>query len=82
MIRVVFVNVMDNLYCMFLVYLFIYGVMVGYMGFVFGLINGNYVYIFLEEVVQIKNEVNMSDFKWVWVCFVINQFDFEINFKG
>ncbi|KAJ6813300.1 putative ATP-dependent 6-phosphofructokinase 2 [Iris pallida] len=76
MIRAVPANATDNLYCTLLAHSAIHGVMAGYTGFVSGPINGNYVYIPLEQVAVAKNPVNTEDHKWAWVRSVTNQPDF------
>ncbi|KAK2984258.1 hypothetical protein RJ640_010217 [Escallonia rubra] len=76
MIRAVPANATDNLYCTLLAHSAIHGVMAGYTGFVSGPINGNYAYIPVEEVAQVKNEVNTKDHQWAWVRSVTNQPDF------
>lgn len=76
MIRAVPANATDNLYCTLVAHSAIHGVMAGHTGFVTGPVNGNYVYIPLEDVAVAKNEVNVKDHKWAWVRSVTNQPDF------
>lgn len=76
MIRAVPANAVDNTYCTLLAHSAIHGVMAGYTGFVAGPINGNYVYIPMEEVAEEKNPVDTRDHNWAWVRSVTNQPDF------
>ncbi|MFS8024214.1 putative 6-phosphofructokinase [Helianthus anomalus] len=64
MIRAVTTNATDNLYCTLLTHSGIHGVMDGYTGFVAGPINGNYVYIPMEEIAVTNNQVDTKDHKW------------------
>ncbi|KAL8267996.1 hypothetical protein R6Q59_001794 [Mikania micrantha] len=66
MIRAVTANATDNLHCTLLAHSAIHGVMAGYTGFVAGPINGNYAYIPMDEIAEIKNQVDTKDHKWAW----------------
>ncbi|KAD4982223.1 hypothetical protein R6Q59_001792 [Mikania micrantha] len=77
MIRAVTANATDNLHCTLLAHSAIHGVMAGYTGFVAGPINGNYAYIPMDEIAEIKNQVNTKDHKWAWVRSVTAQPDFQ-----
>ncbi|KAL8228310.1 hypothetical protein R6Q57_015894 [Mikania cordata] len=79
MIRAVTANATDNLHCTLLAHSAIHGVMAGYTGFVAGPINGNYAYIPLDEIAEIKNQVDTKDPKWAWVRSVTAQPDFQRN---
>lgn len=77
MVRAVPANATDNLYCTMVAHSAIHGAMAGYTGFVSGPINGNYVYIPVEDVARAKNRVDTRDHKWAWVRSLTSQPDFE-----